>query len=400
MSRTKVLVAYIHYPETLSYFTDWLDAFLTEPKIDVVAANLATPWGRRRLRHHVANVDLVVLLHSVVGDSLAEIGHVGGVLQDRRSPLVAFVSNEVSLPTQPFAAKLAMLSNLEPDIVGTQLPLDVGEWLYAEIPSARVVALPHALNPKAFRPEVAQDARPLDIGFRGARYLPHVGDDERNRIIDYFATTSFGPPEFEPPLTVDVRTNVSYGRRGWANFLNSTRATIGAESGSLYLRRDDDILLNTELAAGVGSRDLRARARLRPVHRYLPRPIKNTLRRAADRAAGRNHKPMQPRPVDAGEATPALPEGDMSGKCISSRHFDAIGTETVQILLPGRYNDLLKPDVHYLSLERDFSNIDDVIGRFRDEPTRLKMVRANREWALSDQTYGHRVRALLEVFGI
>jgi hypothetical protein len=394
VSRTRALVVHIHYPETLSYFTDWLDAFVAEPSLDVVAANLATPRGRRRLRRHVADVDIVVLLHSVVGDSLAEIRRLGGALQDRRGPLVAFVSNEVSLPTQPFGAKLAVLGDLGADLIGTQLPLDVGEWLYAEIPNARVVAMPHALNPNVFRPEVPHAARPIDIGFRGARYLPHVGDDERNRIIDYFATGTF-----QPPLQVDVRTNVSYGRRGWAGFLNSTRATIGAESGAVYLRRDDDILLRTEADLGVSSRDLRVRARLRPLHRYLPRPVKNAVRRGADRVAGRSHAPTEPVAAGALPPAPTPPEGAMSGKCISSRHFDAIGTETCQILLPGRYNDLLEADVQYLSLERDFSNIDDVLGRFRDEGTRLRMVRDAREWALDGQTYGHRVGALLGALG-
>ncbi len=72
-SRVRALVVHVHYPETLSYFTDWLDAFRAEPGLDVVAANLATPAGRSRLRRNVGDVDLVVLLHSVVGDSLAEV---------------------------------------------------------------------------------------------------------------------------------------------------------------------------------------------------------------------------------------------------------------------------------------------------------------------------------------
>ncbi len=394
MNRTRALVVHIHYPETLSYFTDWLDAFVAEPSLDVVSANLATPSGRRRLRRHVADVDLVVLLHSVVGDSLAEIRRLAPELDARRGPLVAYVSNEVSLPTQPFAEKLAILADLGPDVIATQLPLDVGEWLYAEIPDARVVAMPHALNPTAFHNDVPHARRPLDIGFRGARYLPHVGDDERNRIIDYFATSTF-----DPPLRVDVRTNVSYGRRGWAGFLNSTRATIGAESGAVYLRRDDEILSATEEQLGVGSRDLKVRARLRPVHRYLPRPVKNALRRGADRVAGRTHAPTEPVTIGALAPVPVPPAGAVSGKCISSRHFDAIGTETCQILLPGRYNDLLVADVQYLALARDFSNVDDVLARFRDDDTRLRMVRDARTWALDGHTYAHRVRGLLDALG-
>jgi hypothetical protein len=375
----------------LSYFTDWLDAFVAEPRLDVVAANLATPRGRRRVRVEAKTADLIVLLHSVVGDSLSEIERHGAPLLDRRGALVAFVSNEVSLPTQPFAKKLDVLARLEPRAICTQLLLESGEYLYANT-GARVLAVPHALNPAVFRPEVADAARPLDVGFRGARYLPHVGDDERNRIIDLFATATF-----DPPLVTDIRTNVSYSRTAWAAFLNRSRATIGAESGAVEMRRDDAILEHTEAVRSVTSGDLRLRARLRPIHRYLPRPVKNVLRRTADRLAGRSDTPSPP----SAQPAPVITTGDgVSGKCLSSRHFDAIGTETCQILLPGRYNDLLEPDVHYLCLRSDFSNLDDVLARFRDTEHRLNLVRSTRAWALDGQTHAHRVRGVLDALGV
>jgi hypothetical protein len=392
-SKLRTLLVWIHYPETLSYFTDWKDAFVRDPSIDVVSANLATPLGRRRLRQHAATSDLIVALHSVVGDSLAEIRRWGGPLDERRGPLVVFVSNEVSLPTQPIAAKLEVLRGLSPDYIGTQLPLTSGEWLYADIDSARVLPMPHALNPRVFRSEVSNAQRPVDIGFRGARYLPHVGDDDRNRIIDRFSSE-----QFHRGFTIDIRTNVSYGRRGWSAFLNRCKGTIGAESGAAYLRRDDEILSRAEREYDIASHDLQLRARLRPIHRYLPRSVKNPLRRGADRLAGRSTSPRA-----ASRTMDALvpPDGAVSGKCISSRHFDAIGTETCQILFPGRYNDLLEADRHYLRLEQDFSNLDDVLARFRDDATRLRLVREARAWALDTQTYRHRVDALLtEVRGL
>jgi hypothetical protein len=128
--------------------------------------------------------------------------------------------------------------------------------------------------------------------------------------------------------------------------------------------------------------------------------VKNALRRGADRLAGRTHAPAEPVAVGALAPAPAPPVGAMSGKCISSRHFDAIGTETCQILLPGRYNDLLESDVQYLALERDFSNVEDVLARFRDDDTRLRMVRDARAWALDGHTYAHRVRGLLDALEV
>ncbi len=51
------------------------------------------------------------------------------------------------------------------------------------------------------------------------------------------------------------------------------------------------------------------------------------------------------------------PRASVYAKAISSCHFDAIGTHTCQILLDGRYNDILQPGEHYLSLAQDFGNL-------------------------------------------
>jgi hypothetical protein len=386
-SRGRALVAYVHYPETLSYTRDWLDAFVGTPSLDVVAANLATSVGRRRLRRHVESVDLVVLLHTVLGNSLGPLRRCLGALLTRRAPVLAFVANEVSLPGQPLAEKIELLRALDAQYVATQLLVETSEHLYSST-GARVLAAPHALNPHAYRPDVPNADRPVDIGFRGARYLPHVGDEERNRIIDYFATHTF-----DPPLVTDVRTNLSYDRRGWARFLNRCKGIVGAEAGAVEVRADDAILRDAEEHLGVRSGDLELRARLRPVHRYLPRGAKNLVRRVADRASGRG------RPAAPGDPARVLTGDGHSGKCVSSRHFDAIGTETCQILFPGRYNALLVADRHYLKLETDFSNVDDVLECFRDDTHRVRLAHETREWALDGQTHAHRVRSLLDEVG-
>ncbi|MEX0663505.1 MAG: glycosyltransferase [Acidimicrobiia bacterium] len=387
-SRSRALVAYVHYPETLSYTRDWLDAFRSAPSLDVVVANLATPLGRRRLRRSVESADLVVLLHTVLGNSLGPVRRCLGPLLSRRAPLLAFVANEVSLPGQPLAEKVELLHELEAQFVATQLLVETSQHLYAAT-GAKVLAAPHALNPKAYQSEMASKQRPIDVGFRGARYLPHVGDEERNRIIDYFAMQSF-----DPPLVTDVRTNVSYDRRGWARFLNRCKGIVGAEAGAVDVRPDDAILRQAEEQLGVRSGDLELRARLRPVHRYLPRGAKNFVRRIAERASGRGQPPAPSAP------SPVLIGTGHSGKCVSSRHFDAIGTETCQILFPGRYNDLLVADRHYLRLETDFSNIDDVLARFRDDAHRTRLAHETREWALQSHTHAHRIRALLDDVGV
>ena len=51
---------------------------------------------------------------------------------------------------------------------------------------------------------------------------------------------------------------------------------------------------------------------------------------------------------------------------ITPRHFEAIITKTCQILVEGEYRGILKPDVHYIPLKKDFSNLDEALDKLRD----------------------------------
>jgi hypothetical protein len=87
-------------------------------------------------------------------------------------------------------------------------------------------------------------------------------------------------------------------------------------------------------------------------------------------------------------------------KCISSRHFDAAGTKTCQIMFRGRFNDILKPDEHYLALEPDFSNIDDVLAQFGDPARRQNVADAAFALVTENHTYAHRMRQVYDLLAV
>jgi ribosomal protein S21 len=63
--------------------------------------------------------------------------------------------------------------------------------------------------------------------------------------------------------------------------------------------------------------------------------------------------------------------------------------------LEGDYNGILKADEHYISVKKDFSNIEEAIRRFKDESYRETMVRRTHEYALEEHTYDRRVQGLV-----
>ncbi len=103
--------------------------------------------------------------------------------------------------------------------------------------------------------------------------------------------------------------------------------------------------------------------------------------------------------TEAGAVELRLGEGQpgVSGKVVSSRHFEALGTKTVQIMFPGRFNDILRAGEHYLALERDFGNLGDVCAAVRDERLLTRLSDSAYEYARAAHTYAHRVRTVVSV---
>ena len=334
----------------LSYAMDWRDAFMADAGIEVELCNIVNLVEYARCRSKLRDYPLIIVLHSATGDSMGMLRRTASWFQGRRGKLVVFVGNEYNLLDD----KIGFIRDTGAEYVASQLPLQSAEWLYAECAGTTVVPMPHALNPALYhpRPEVP---RTVDIGFVGADYPFFIGDRDRAAVLEFFQRD--GP---ERGLTTDIRT-VNMPRERWAEFLSGCRGVIGAEAGTRYLDRSGTLIPAVE--------------------RYLRAHSRATFEDVFDRF-------FRDRPVV------------MSGKAISSRHFEPIGTLTCQLLLEGEYNDILRADEHYIALRRDLSNIDDALARFRDADYRAGMTQRTREYALAEHTYARRVRQLLHAVGL
>lgn len=66
-------------------------------------------------------------------------------------------------------------------------------------------------------------------------------------------------------------------------------------------------------------------------------------------------------------------------KTITPRIFEAICSRTGLLLLEGNYRDIIKPDIHYIEIKNNFSNLKDVIKKIRDDQFVEKLI--NRAYA-------------------
>ena len=158
-------------------------------------------------------------------------------------------------------------------------------------------------------------------------------------------------------LAVDISWDEAdrlYGK-AWLGFLGQCRATLGAESGSNVF--DDDGSLAAQFRAETA-----ALGRPPSYEEWLPRT--------------------------------AAREREISMGQISPRVFEAAAMRTPMILFEGRYSDVARPDVHYIPLAKDFSNVEAVLTRLDDiEALDAMAGRAHAELVASGR-YGYRAFVL------
>jgi len=66
-------------------------------------------------------------------------------------------------------------------------------------------------------------------------------------------------------------------------------------------------------------------------------------------------------------------DGEIKVVALSPRHLEACLTKTCQVLIEGEYNGILVAGKHYIPLNKDFSNIDEVIKLIKADTLRKKI---------------------------
>jgi glycosyltransferase involved in cell wall biosynthesis len=223
------------------------------------------------------------------------------------------------------------MERLQFDIVYTCVPSESRELVY---PSRRFVATDFLQTLTGYVPEdLSLDvfAKPIReratlIGYRG-RKLPYLYGQlgyEKYRIgVDVRRLAE------ARNLTVDIEMEDSrriYGT-DWYQFLGSVRATLGTESGSNVLDIDGT----------------------------LPSAIKKLMNENPRITFEEVHRRVL-----------AEHEGQIRMNQVSPKVFEAIRLRTALVLFEGKYSGAVEPDVHYIPLKKDYSNIDAVFAKLQD----------------------------------
>ncbi len=171
--------------------------------------------------------------------------------------------------------------------------------------------------------------RPIDIGYR-ARKLPYYFGRHgqlKYELADIFLK-KLKKTDFLYNIETTDDTHSVYLGFSWHKFLLRCKATLGCEGGSSLLDADGDVKFN----------------------------VSNYLKKNPTAGFQEVYRAC-------------LYETDNNIMCftLSPRHFEAAMTKTLQILIEGNYGGVFLPNIHYLELKRDYSNIDKVLELLKNE---------------------------------
>ena len=215
------------------------------------------------------------------------------------------------------------------DVLFTCVPEDTAPRIYGErLPGVETITTLAGYVPDQLvgRPVPPLGSRPIDVGYRGRAvpyWLGRLGQDKLEIARGFLAHAA------GTDLTCDIawtERDRIYGER-WFTFLASCRATLGTESGASVIDFD-------------GSLERR-------VHEYLLDNPAATFDEV-EREILCEH------------------EGFAVINVISPRIFEAAALRTALVLFPGDYSGAVEPWEHYIPVEHDFANFDEVVARLRD----------------------------------
>lgn len=193
--------------------------------------------------------------------------------------------------------------------------------------------------------------RPIDVGYRGrGEGFWWLGTLYQEKSI---IGKEFLRRATKTELTCDISTREEdriYGGR-WVQFLRQCRCTLGTESG-----------------AGVIDFTGQIEDRVRQYCEQHPSVTFEEVRM-------RFFKDI---------------EGQIRMNQISPRVFESIGCGCGLILFEGEYSKILTPDVHFIPLKKDFSNIEYIFDKIRDRAFIRAMAERSYEDILRSGTYSYR----------
>jgi len=169
--------------------------------------------------------------------------------------------------------------------------------------------------------------RTIDVSYRARRCDYWLGSlaYEKQYIADQFISKT---SKQHLKLNISLEESDRLYGKDWINLLTNSRAVLGTESGASIWDFDGSVKKKT-----LNFLQKNRKASFSQIYEQVLKPY----------------------------------DGHVLYSAVSPRIFEAAATKTPMIMFPGFYSGVCQPEKHYIVLKKDFSNLNEVIEKLKDD---------------------------------
>jgi hypothetical protein len=297
----------------------------------------------------------VIVFHNTVTCHIECLNEIDSIIDTKLSEYdglkVLFKQDEHILPNNVSR----FIGKIKADVVFSCLPKSEYRKVYLEEITGEVTfvnMLTGYVSPNMRHYTYSQlDSRPIDIGYRGSLqpiYYGRLAFEKQQIAYDFlrFAEDS------NIVLDISYKWEDRLNGEKWIKFLANSKATLGAESGASIFDFYGEVENRyKKIVEEIGEN---------PEDREWSEKILNFLSDF---------------------------EGYIKYNQISPRHFEAAATRTLQFLYRGEYSGIFSPYKHYIPVDKNISNFNELVSILKDEKTRHEITQCAYEEIILNKNF-------------
>ncbi|MDB3995868.1 hypothetical protein N9441_02980 [Candidatus Pelagibacter sp.] len=311
--------------QTLSYQIGWVSAFKNTNLFDCDFLNLDNFFPFQKKIPNIQNLndlifknyDCIILLHSVFSNACLVPFYIQKIIRHKKAFKVFFIGNEY----KHMPEKINFTKYLKINLFITQSHLKSVINLYKECLKINVEYISNTgVDENIFYPKISYEQREPIIGYRTAPEPLYFGHQERTRLFKFLKEYSLINRNYLFDVSLDIKDR--FGYLEWANYINSCKCMFASNTGCDYFTLNDDL------------RNRVNNSKITNFNIIYDKFFKNLNKSTVYR-------------------------------CVTGKITEPAATKTALILVEGDYYNF-QPNIHYISLKKDYSNIDECMEKLND----------------------------------
>tara|TARA_B100000989_G_scaffold58902_1_gene40118 strand:- start:6298 stop:7398 length:1101 start_codon:yes stop_codon:yes gene_type:complete len=351
----KILLIWTEYLKHVATIRDFVNSFTLYSKneIDTICIwKLAGVGNCKKVNINLNNYDYIIFNYTIMHNMALELSRKNTILCNTYKSILNNKTKKIFIIQDEYydTGKInEIIKTYNIDIIFTLLTEEGSKIIYP-FPKIKIhnYLAGYISEDNNTKNKIKIKDREMDVFYRGRPlnyWYGRLGQDKKNIGIKM----KFFCDKYNIKNDISILEEDRIYGKEWEKRLSNSKVTLATESGSHIFHFDDSIIKKSD---------------------KLEFDLKYSYKEAI--------KELN------------LKEVDYYKNHISPKMFEAIVYKTALIMFEGYYNDILHPNIHFIELKRDFSNIDEVLKKIKDDCFLQNMVDRTYKEIVESEKYSYK----------